>query len=311
MQVLHYLRKLSKLPVRLEELEKTGIGRTINGLRKADGYVGEEATLLMAKWKKSVLKQMVTEDLPEEKSDPENEDPGNNSCISPSPMENDITAELVKSEYDPSFSKVSIDEDRKSKPEIKNKVRLITIKKEGSHDRKRKHSEESRDRNSKKVKVEENSEVNSLEEAIKVEPIDIGNTDLEERRESVDKRKKDESDKKSLKKDHEKRHHKSSKHREEKRRDSKHRDEKHRSHHEKKQESDKYDKHRRDKKSKIRDKEANHSKDVDRKSSKEFSEAEGSRKKSTSRDDSYKNDEASGECKLSFNTRKEYHFLWL
>lgn len=311
LQVSHYIRKLSKLPIRFEELEKTGIGKTINALRKADGNIAEEATLLVTKWKSNVKKQMEEEEASRQKSDAEDDQSGSNSCTPPSPIENHITLEPVKSEYDTSFAEVSNDNDRKSKYDSKNKVRLVSIKREASMDRKRKHSEEDRDKSSKKGKYKEDHPGLILDrhgESIKQEPLEnFGNeADVVERRESVgDKKRKDsENEKKSFKKEHEKRHHKSSKHRDEKsQRESKYRhEERHKSHHDKKHDSDdKYDslKNRRDKKSKIRDKEVNHSKrDVDRKSSKEFSETESS-KKSVTRDNSSKSDEITGECKFS------------
>nr|SVE85712.1 EOG090X0BTZ [Daphnia pulicaria] len=52
--LLHCLNKLTKLPIGVEHLQATGIGRTINGMRKADGAVGEEARSLVNKWKEMV-----------------------------------------------------------------------------------------------------------------------------------------------------------------------------------------------------------------------------------------------------------------
>jgi transcription elongation factor B polypeptide 3 len=45
---------LTKLPIGVEHLQATGIGRTINGMRKTDGAVGEEARSLVNKWKEMV-----------------------------------------------------------------------------------------------------------------------------------------------------------------------------------------------------------------------------------------------------------------
>ena len=45
--------------------QETGIGRTINGMRKTEGQVGEEARSLVNKWKEMVAA--------EDKSDSENE----------------------------------------------------------------------------------------------------------------------------------------------------------------------------------------------------------------------------------------------
>nr|CAG4646516.1 EOG090X0BTZ [Macrothrix elegans] len=52
--LLHCLNKLTKLPIGVEHLQATGIGRTVNGMRKAEGLVGEEAKALVNKWKEMV-----------------------------------------------------------------------------------------------------------------------------------------------------------------------------------------------------------------------------------------------------------------
>lgn len=52
--MLHCLNKLAKLPIGVQHLQATGIGRTINGMRKAEGAVGEEARTLVNKWKQMV-----------------------------------------------------------------------------------------------------------------------------------------------------------------------------------------------------------------------------------------------------------------
>lgn len=52
--MLHCLNKLTKLPIGVEHLQATGIGRTINGMRKVEGAVGEEARALVNKWKEMV-----------------------------------------------------------------------------------------------------------------------------------------------------------------------------------------------------------------------------------------------------------------
>nr|CAG4645059.1 EOG090X0BTZ [Leptodora kindtii] len=48
---LHCLSKLAKLPIGVQHLQETGIGRTVNGMRKTDGAVGEKARSLVNKWK--------------------------------------------------------------------------------------------------------------------------------------------------------------------------------------------------------------------------------------------------------------------
>lgn len=52
--MLHCINKLYKLPITVHHLQETGIGRTVNTLRKDDGEVGVAAKALVAKWKAMV-----------------------------------------------------------------------------------------------------------------------------------------------------------------------------------------------------------------------------------------------------------------
>ncbi|KYM84317.1 Transcription elongation factor B polypeptide 3 [Atta colombica] len=67
-RILHYISKLYKLPVTVQHLQQTGVGRTVNGLRKYHGAVGDAAKSLVCKWK-----TMVADDI-EDSSDREDED---------------------------------------------------------------------------------------------------------------------------------------------------------------------------------------------------------------------------------------------
>nr|CAG4652105.1 EOG090X0BTZ [Triops cancriformis] len=49
--VVHCLSKLDKLPINVQHLQATGIGRNINSIRKTEGQVGEKARALVHKWK--------------------------------------------------------------------------------------------------------------------------------------------------------------------------------------------------------------------------------------------------------------------
>lgn len=49
-QLLHCLQKLYKLNVEVPHLQATGIGRTVNSLRKRDGEVGATARKIVSKW---------------------------------------------------------------------------------------------------------------------------------------------------------------------------------------------------------------------------------------------------------------------
>ncbi|XP_012860736.1 elongin-A [Echinops telfairi] len=63
LQLLKYLKKLSTLPITVDILAETGVGKTVNSLRKHD-HVGSFARDLVAQWKKLVPMERSTE--PEE-----------------------------------------------------------------------------------------------------------------------------------------------------------------------------------------------------------------------------------------------------
>uniref|UniRef100_A0A182R8H7 TFIIS N-terminal domain-containing protein n=1 Tax=Anopheles funestus TaxID=62324 RepID=A0A182R8H7_ANOFN len=53
-RIVHCIGKLYKLPISVRHLQDTGIGRTVNSLRKYDGEVGIAAKALVTKWKAMV-----------------------------------------------------------------------------------------------------------------------------------------------------------------------------------------------------------------------------------------------------------------
>lgn len=55
--MLYYIAKLFKLPVRISHLEDTGIGVTVNNLRKLNGKISDAAKSLISKWKKMVVEE--------------------------------------------------------------------------------------------------------------------------------------------------------------------------------------------------------------------------------------------------------------
>lgn len=54
---MYYIGKLYNVPVKIAHLEETGIGLTVNSLRKLGGEVSEVAKALIAKWKKMVVEE--------------------------------------------------------------------------------------------------------------------------------------------------------------------------------------------------------------------------------------------------------------
>lgn len=50
-QILKCINKLFQLDVTVQHLQETGVGRTVNALRKEPGDVGQAARALVYKWK--------------------------------------------------------------------------------------------------------------------------------------------------------------------------------------------------------------------------------------------------------------------
>ncbi|XP_046828087.1 transcription elongation factor B polypeptide 3 [Vespa crabro] len=73
-KMLHYIQRLYTLPVTVQHLQDTGVGRTVNALRKYEGGVGDAAKALVAKWKAMVAN--------EDTSDGEDED---EACVPDAP----------------------------------------------------------------------------------------------------------------------------------------------------------------------------------------------------------------------------------
>ncbi|XP_075147829.1 transcription elongation factor elongin A [Haematobia irritans] len=53
-RLLHCINKLYKLPIKVEHLQETGVGKTVNSLRKFNGEIGVAAKSLVTKWKAMV-----------------------------------------------------------------------------------------------------------------------------------------------------------------------------------------------------------------------------------------------------------------
>ncbi|XP_058466651.1 transcription elongation factor B polypeptide 3 [Malaya genurostris] len=78
-RLLHCIGKLYRLPVSVQHLQDTGIGRTVNGLRKYDGEVGVAAKALVTKWKTMVAAEESDdggeqEEVPEPRNGSDNGD---------------------------------------------------------------------------------------------------------------------------------------------------------------------------------------------------------------------------------------------
>ncbi|XP_003700655.1 transcription elongation factor elongin A [Megachile rotundata] len=86
-RILHCISKLSNLPVTVQHLQETGVGRTVNALRKYEGGIGDAAKALVAKWKTMVAN--------EESSEGEDED---EACVPDVPESYNDNRESPKSE---------------------------------------------------------------------------------------------------------------------------------------------------------------------------------------------------------------------
>ncbi|XP_055855698.1 transcription elongation factor B polypeptide 3 [Episyrphus balteatus] len=53
-KLLHCIGKLDALPITIDHLQRTGVGKTVNSLRKYNGEVGDAAKGLVTKWKNMV-----------------------------------------------------------------------------------------------------------------------------------------------------------------------------------------------------------------------------------------------------------------
>ncbi|XP_055679229.1 transcription elongation factor B polypeptide 3 [Lutzomyia longipalpis] len=77
-RLLHCIEKLYKLPVTIEHLQETGIGKTVNNLRKEEGEVKVAARALVAKWKAMVaqaeLESTNADETPQQDSNQSNSD---------------------------------------------------------------------------------------------------------------------------------------------------------------------------------------------------------------------------------------------
>ncbi|XP_017474273.1 PREDICTED: transcription elongation factor B polypeptide 3 isoform X1 [Rhagoletis zephyria] len=76
-RLLHCINKLYRLPVRVEHLQETGVGKTVNSLRKYNGEIGVAAKALVTKWKAMVAAE---EEPPEANNcQGDDDDDGNNA----------------------------------------------------------------------------------------------------------------------------------------------------------------------------------------------------------------------------------------
>lgn len=71
---MYYIGKLHNYPVKIRHLEETGIGLTVNGLRKLGGEVADSAKNLITKWKKMVVEESNNQEEDEEDEEDDDDD---------------------------------------------------------------------------------------------------------------------------------------------------------------------------------------------------------------------------------------------
>jgi transcription elongation factor B polypeptide 3 len=129
--MLHCLGKLFHLPVTVQHLQDTGVGRTVNALRKYEGDTGEAAKALVAKWKAMVAAEDSSEgereSHPEENSLPEEE------------RHNHRHDEYHRS------NRENMSHHRADSKKHKEEERLVKLKKMSSQGKKRRREEENRE----------------------------------------------------------------------------------------------------------------------------------------------------------------------
>ncbi|KAK6626672.1 hypothetical protein RUM44_009148 [Polyplax serrata] len=174
-RLLHCINKLYKLPVNVNHLQETGVGRTVNSLRKIEGEkgLGDAAKALVAKWKTMVM----LEDEAERKQMEE--------CAGPS--EEDLNRiklirESEKSEQkktETSLISVSVRthvESQKLKNHEDSKKHRNTIVETSKSSRKRKHESDGNEKyQSKRRETNDENDSNNLVKSCneRVEPKDV------------------------------------------------------------------------------------------------------------------------------------------
>lgn len=56
-KISYYLKKLDKLPITVAHLELTGVGKTVNSVKRFGGRAGDYSKNLVNKWKAIVLEE--------------------------------------------------------------------------------------------------------------------------------------------------------------------------------------------------------------------------------------------------------------
>uniref|UniRef100_A0A336KP71 CSON013174 protein n=1 Tax=Culicoides sonorensis TaxID=179676 RepID=A0A336KP71_CULSO len=210
-RLMHCIQKLNKLPITVEHLQETGVGRTVNNLRKYEGEVAYAAKALVTKWKAMVATEESQNDSHEEEADVRQMETQDN-CQDDDDDEDD--------EHDPE-NQLHIDETENIEPvesssEEQASQRIETSKNQNNdnhHKKSSKHSSDSK-KHSKHHKSDKKHSHKDRERHSSSEKIQEGQNKDKSHRKDKDKsstkeHRKDDSNKKSKSSGSETKHHSS------------------------------------------------------------------------------------------------------
>ncbi|XP_015584709.1 transcription elongation factor B polypeptide 3 isoform X2 [Cephus cinctus] len=200
-RMMHCISKLYSLPVTVQHLQETGVGRTVNALRKYDGDVGEAAKALVAKWKTMVADEESSDGDYEDEGcaldPPEDNDENSNS----SKIDADDAKELGHSSHETKQRHTNkLDRNKSSKESSKNSSMDSSKTKDKSHsssgnDRhkhskvdkeKREHKYESRsEKKSKKSRDSKNEKHRSRSDELGRDVVKVSNSSVSSKNEDV------------------------------------------------------------------------------------------------------------------------------
>lgn len=146
-RILHCISKLYNLPVTVQHLQETGVGRTVNSFRKYDGSVGDASKALVCKWKRMVAD--------EASSDGEDEDEACVPDVHENCTDNQESPKLEDVRQNSSLSdQASNSKHKENKSESSTEHNTMQSSKSKSEDKHEKsgHSSKHRSQNEKKSK---------------------------------------------------------------------------------------------------------------------------------------------------------------
>lgn len=82
-RLMHCINKLYNLPIKVEHLQETGVGKTVNSLRKFNGEIGVAAKTLVTKWKAMVAAEEEPMDTTSQTNDSETHNNNNDGGATP------------------------------------------------------------------------------------------------------------------------------------------------------------------------------------------------------------------------------------